>query len=94
MSLLIIQDCLWLCSDCTQVACNGSRGMDLGAKEVKRIEDGLVALSAGHGWAHLVPNFDSETGDGIRECSDRICECCKSSLAGYRAKFALLNREA
>lgn len=81
----IKQDTIWLCSDCTFVACNGSHGMDIGANTLTSVQAGLAKLGP-----HLVPNFDSETGEGIREFTDRICESCGTSLAGYRARFAQL----
>jgi hypothetical protein len=83
--MVITNDCLWLCSDCTQVACNGTHGIKLYNAEATIA--GLAKLP------HLVPSFDSETGDGIREFSSRICESCGTSLAGYRAKFAQLESE-
>lgn len=79
----IIVDSIWLCSDCATVACNGTHGIELADKDAT--VSGLAKLGA-----HLVPNFDSETGEGIREFSSRVCEACGTSLAGYRAKFAQL----
>lgn len=76
-------DNIWLCSDCTQVACNGTHGVELLNPEATT--QGLAKLGP-----YLVPNFNSETGDGIRNFSNRICESCGTSLAGYRAKFATL----
>lgn len=79
----VANDCIWLCSNCAQIACNGPHGVELLDKDTTL--NGLTKLGA-----HLVPNFDSETGDGIRAFSSRICGSCGSSLAGYRAKFAQL----
>jgi hypothetical protein len=81
--LKVIEDNLWLCSDCTQVACNGPHGVQL--ENEKDTLDGLANLGP-----HLVPDFDSETGDGIEEFSRRICESCNTTLAGYKARFAQL----
>lgn len=77
------RDNIWLCSDCTMVACNGTRGVELANEDAT--VNGLAKLGP-----HLVPAFDSETEDGIRHFTDRICEACGTSLAGYRAKFATL----
>ena len=79
----VIQDNLWLCSDCTQVACNGPHGVQL--ENEKATLDGIAKLGA-----HLVPDFDSETGDGIEEFSRRACRSCGTTLVGYKARFALL----
>ena len=83
----VANDCIWLCSDCTVVACNGEHGVELYDRNATLA--GLATLGP-----HLVPNFDSETGDGIMEFSSRICESCGTSLAGYRAKFAQLEEES
>ncbi len=79
----IIQDELYLCSDCTQVACNGASGTVLENPDATM--RGLEALSP-----HLVPDFDSETGTGLDEFSNVPCASCKTRLAGYRARFAIL----
>ena len=78
----VLTDNLMLCSDCTQVACNGTNGAELLDKQATL--DGLSKLG------HLAPDFDSETGSGIWEFSSRICDSCGTSLAGYRARFAEL----
>jgi hypothetical protein len=39
---------------------------------------------------HLVPDFDSETGEGLMEFSGAPCKACGTHLAGYRARFAIL----
>jgi hypothetical protein len=79
----VVQDNLWLCSDCTVVACNGEHGVELYNQEATL--NGLAKLGK-----HLVPDFDSETGGGIREFTSRICDSCGTSLAGYRARFSIL----
>jgi hypothetical protein len=81
----VIQDDLWLCSDCTQVACNGPHGAEL--TDAVSTLAGLDALGP-----HLVPDFDSnaETNTGIDEFSRVACASCKTHLAGYRARFAIL----
>lgn len=81
----VVKDNLWLCSDCTFVACNGSHGMDIKPEELAIVEAGLAELGP-----HLVPDFDSEEGIGCTEFSSRQCASCLSNLAGYRARFAIL----
>ena len=81
----VIQDNLFLCSDCTMVACNGSHGLDIDPEQLKRTETGLAKLGK-----HLVPNFGSETGDGLESFSTIPCDSCASGLAGYRARFSIL----
>jgi hypothetical protein len=83
----IIQDELYLCSDCTMVACNGSHGLDIEPEQLQRTENGLAKLGK-----HLVPNFDSETGDGLETFSRTPCDSCGSGLTGYRARFAILGQ--
>jgi hypothetical protein len=39
---------------------------------------------------HLVPDYDSETGDGIEEFAHKTCACCGSRLAGGYHRFAVL----
>jgi len=83
----IIQDDLWLCADCTLVACNGTHGIEL--TDPDATIKGLAMLGP-----HLVPDFDSNTLDsperGIDEFSSAPCEACKTRLAGHRARFATL----
>jgi hypothetical protein len=79
----IDRDNLWLCSDCMQVACNGIHGVELSNPTATVI--GLNRLGT-----HLVPNFDSETHEGLREFSSVPCDACGTHLAGYRARFATL----
>ncbi len=40
--------------------------------------------------AHLVPDFDSDTGKGHDEFSSRPCGCCGCKLHGERFDFAIL----
>jgi hypothetical protein len=79
----VIQHDLWLCSDCTQVSCNGPYGIEL--TDADATLAGLDALGL-----HLVPDNDSDTGEGQEEFSRRRCDACKTPLAGYRAQFAIL----
>ncbi len=81
----IIRDNLFLCSDCSAVSCNGPRGLDIPEDRLAEIQSGLASLGP-----HLVPDFDSETGDGLQEFSSLSCDSCKEWRAGYRARFAIL----
>lgn len=80
----VVLDNLWLCVDCTQAACNGSDGMDISPETLQSVKTGLARLP------HLAADFDSETGDGLREFSSVRCDGCHTTLAGYRARFAQL----
>jgi hypothetical protein len=81
----VIRDGLMLCQDCTIAAVNGDfTGIESEAR-CAEVEKGLEALGP-----HLVPDFDSETGDGIEEFSWHGCDCCKSPLGGGLHRFAIL----
>ncbi len=88
----ILQDDLWLCDDCTIAAVNGDftgldyhYGPDQAAKRQREIEAGLEKLGRG-----LVPDNDSNTGEGIEEFCRRTCDCCGEGRAGQRHRFAVL----
>lgn len=80
---------LWLCVDCLLVAVNGDdSGLDNlqpeeAAKRRAEIYAGLERLG------YLAPNFDSETGEGVREFMRPVggCGCCGSPLAGTFHRF-------
>lgn len=80
---------LWLCVDCTIVACNGDySGIEDDAR-IAKINAGFEALGA-----HVSANFDLESDDdnkrGHREFSSCGCDCCGSRLAGAFHRFAIL----
>lgn len=77
---------LWLCHDCLFAAVNGETPED--SKHAKATELGLALLGP-----HLVPDFDSETGEGVLDFSWRMCSCCTCRLAGSRHRFAILGDE-
>jgi hypothetical protein len=81
----VIQDNLYLCSDCTMVVCNGFSGAVMEPEQLQATESGLARLGP-----DLVPDFDSETEDGINCFSRMPCKSCGTDLAGYRARFAIL----
>lgn len=74
---------LWFCHDCTLAACNGD--FPEGESETQAILKGLDVWGPG-----LVPDWNSETGEGILEFSRIGCDCCDSDLAGGRHRFAVL----
>jgi hypothetical protein len=83
---------IWLCVDCLVAAVNNDyTGLDYDYSEpesterMNRIKLGLAELGP-----HLVPDYDSETGEGVREFSSAWCDCCKTILAGTRHRFATL----
>ena len=81
----VIQDDLLLCTDCLFAAVNGDfSGLDTAERE-SAIRSGLQNLGP-----NLVCNFDSETGRGVRDFLSVSCDCCQSTLAGTRHRFAIL----
>ncbi len=89
--MIVARDDLWLCVDCLMVAVNGdATSIDEGSKDatdrkIAEIEAGLDGLGP-----HLVPDFDSETGEGHEEFAHMGCDCCGSDLAGEMHRFAIL----
>lgn len=79
----VVRDDLWFCVDCTLYAVNGdasSLDYHYGKKADERlieIENGLNRFGA-----HVVPDFDADTGDGHEEFANYGCDCCGSPLAG------------
>lgn len=90
----VILDDIWLCVDCTLYACNGDlTGLDYhygdkADERAREVTEGVDALGP-----HLVPDFDSETGDGHEEFSSHGCDACGSPLAGEFHRFAVLGEE-
>lgn len=76
---------LWLCEDCMIVAVNGDVSGIEDEKQIAKVEAGLDRLGP-----HLVPDYDSETGDGYLEFSWRGCDCCQSGRGGSLHRFAIL----
>jgi hypothetical protein len=88
----ILQDDLWLCDDCVMYAVNGdltgidySYSGDEADERAKEVVRGVNSLGK-----NLVPDFDSETGEGIEEFSRRSCDACRLRLHGERHRFAIL----
>jgi hypothetical protein len=88
----VIQDDLWLCTECLCPAVNGDySSLDYyydakeSAEHKRTIDDGLDALGP-----NLVSDYDCETGEGIDEFSHHGCDCCGTDLAGTFYRFAIL----
>ena len=88
----IDQDNLWFCPDCMIAAVNDDyTGLDYHYNEpeatqrMEAIKTGLAELGP-----HLVPHFDTETGEGHYSFSHIGCDCCNSQLAGEFYRFATL----
>jgi hypothetical protein len=79
---------LWLCSDCTQIACNGPSGIDVSPRYSDILVQTIINLRT-----YLVPNFDSESGYGIEKFSRLPCDLCRTPLAGSRSRFTIRLRQ-
>lgn len=84
----VVQDDLWLCVDCLMVACNGDTSGIEDDERAFEVNEAVAAMGN-----HLVPNFDSESEEGIREFSSCGCDCCGSRLAGSMHRFAILGED-
>lgn len=85
----IIADDLWLCQDCVVADCNGDY-VGMSEERANEVREGLRQLAERHG-GKLVPDFDSHSGDGIREFSWRSCDACGTHLGGYRARYVVVS---
>lgn len=92
----VIRDGLLFCECCLFAAVNGDAcHCGVSAEEEQRgaaahdlrVTAGLSDLGT---IGHVVPDFDSDTGDGIDEFSWRSCDCCNTRLGGSRHRFAVL----
>jgi hypothetical protein len=84
----IIQDNLWLCTDCLIYAVNGDTSGIESPEREREVVEGVNALGP-----HLVPDYDVETEDGILGFTRRQCDACGTRLAGERHRFAILGEE-
>ena len=87
MAMEVILDDIWVCDDCLFMAVNGDSPED--EARALACEAGLADLGK-----HVVPDFDSETGDGMLEFSYGGCDCCGCRLGGSRHRFAVLGEVA
>jgi hypothetical protein len=81
-----------LCADCLMAAVNDDYSpldYSLNAEDAEAraetIREGLRALGP-----HLVPDYDSETHEGIADFMWSACDCCRTRLGGSRHRFAIL----
>lgn len=81
----VVKDDLLLCLDCMIAAVNGDVTGIESEERVAAVWAGLEKAGP-----RLVPNFDSESGDGVEEFSWRGCWCCETKLGGSRYRFAVL----
>jgi len=90
----VIRDDLQLCQDCLFAAVNGDfSGLDYHYEKSeadKRQRE--IVLGLGKLGRNLVPDFDSNTDEGIEEFSTRPCDCCGTKLHGSRHRFAVLGK--
>jgi hypothetical protein len=87
MAVTILRDNLWLCSDCTIAAVNGDTS-GCSEEDAAAAETGLARLGPG-----LVPDFDSETKEGMHDFAGWRCDCCTTRLAGARRRFSVIGEE-
>jgi hypothetical protein len=81
----VVRDNLWLCPDCTIYAANGdTSGIDGEARE-KKVVAGVNRLGP-----HLVPDFDSDAGEGVEEFATKRCAGCGFNGGGSWTRFAVL----
>jgi hypothetical protein len=88
----VIRVDLWFCHDCLFAAVNDDyTGLDFSlSREKADARMGEIQVGLGKFGPNLVPDFDSETDDGIEEFSRRPCDCCGEGLAGGRHRFVVL----
>jgi hypothetical protein len=89
MAMQVVRDNLWLCDDCLFAAVNGDVTGIEAEDRVAVVWSGLESLGP-----DLVPDFDSETGDGVREFTTLPCGSCTTKLHGQRHRFAVLGEVA
>jgi len=92
----VIQDDLWLCSDCLQAAVNDDyTGLDYhygpveAEKRMEEIQAGLSRLGSGL----VMDSRDlAEHDNAHRVFTTAACDCCGTKLHGERWRFALLGK--
>ena len=92
--MIIVDDDLWLCEDCTAFACSGDLSAidyylsgNAAESRAREVTEGVASLGP-----HLVPDFDGE--NGIEKFSHRHCDACGEHLAGSRLRFAVLGPDS
>lgn len=99
----IIDDNLTLCEECMLVLETGDvTFLDYyydepeSTERLKTIEQGIIDLHNSNTLykdTAIVPNYDSETGEGIDEYSIAICDCCNSRLGGKKYRYSLIGNK-
>lgn len=95
----VINDNLWLCTDCTIAAVNNDIS-NLSPERANRIDDGLKRLGP-----NLTPSFDQELFDDSAHDTDAMvefgiaysrltCSCCRESYFGDHHRFSLIDPDA
>jgi len=86
------RDELWLCADCFMIVETGDDSAldhyynEQGAKERREaISKGLEKLGP-----HLVPDNNSETGEGQEDYYCAKCACCDKYMPGHYQRYATL----
>lgn len=86
----VVRDGLWFCDCCVLAAVNGDDSICCDEKHAHQVAAGLDRLTAADTGGHIVPDYDSETGEGIEEFSWRSCACCDDGKGGSRHRMAVL----
>ena len=94
--IAVIQDDLWLCSECLQAAVNNDyTGLDYhygpveAEKRMEEIQAGLSRLGSGL----VMDSRDlAEHDNAHRVFTTAACDCCGTKLHGERWRFALLGK--
>lgn len=91
----VIRDGIELCADCMMFAVNGDvTGIAFSCSDEDDAENRIRDIMEGVGQfgPHLVPDFDTDTGDGYEEFSSRGCDACRENAnkGGSLYRFAVL----
>lgn len=85
----VTHDDLWLCEHC-HMAASGEDVTILDQNQAKATEDGLARFAQ---LGHLVPDSDSNTGNGSDVLTTTRCACCKVRGQGLFNRYAILGPE-
>lgn len=80
----------WVCSACCAWLVNG----DLSGEDEQMADIVLGAEAYAELGFRLSPDFDGDTGEGLRDFDRGHCECCGSWLGGSRFRFSVWEVEA
>ena len=89
----VIRDNLWLCDQCTVAAVNDDyTGLQYRYISERHANDKMLEIQKGLEklGPNLVPDFITETLDGVNSFSKVYCDCCGDHLYGERFRFAIL----